>query len=277
MTINELLSGANKTKLLCVGYKPDGNTLEVKNKMLYTAVGLFGMLDYKRFAIADVGKYDCGIFMKLGDVYFCTGHIGMRCYDKGLDVAELRKGFDFLIGKKLNTDDGFVEFMSDAVGKTYIPKDVLYALSTISGTEELVKKCNDFREKTLAENRQRHEHEEAEKKKKEEEKERRIAEEIAVAKRKAIEGFKAKRRVENLVELSFGEYPVIPKLCKDYGIKVPLRTLGWMMQNLCSVKMHDDGSGFNVQYYKTKNTKCSEKVFDVLTDLYNAIIEGEEK
>lgn len=276
MTIKELLDGASKTKLLCVGYKSDGNTLEVRNKMLYTAVGLFGTTNYKRFAIADFGKYDCGIFMKLGDVYFCTGHIGMRCYDKGLDVEELRKGFDFLIGKKLNTDSGFIEFVSAAVGKTYIQKSVLYALGTISGTEELVKKCNDFREKMLAENRQRHEQEGAERKRKEEEKERKVAEEIATAKQEAVEDFKAKRCVLNFKELSFGEYPVIPKLCEDYGVKVPLRTLGWMMQNLYSAKMEDDGS-FNVQYYKrTKNTKCSEKVFDILKDLYNAIIEKEE-
>lgn len=274
MTIRELLDGASKTKLLCVGYKSDGNTLEVKNKMLYTAVGLFNTTKYKRLAIVDRGS-GCGICMKVGDVYFNTGHIGTRYYYNDYDVAELVKGLDSLVDKRLNTDDGFIECISAAVGKSYITKDVSYAISTIGGTEELVKKIDDFREETLTKNRKRHEDEESAKRKKAEVEERKIAEEIAAAKQKAVEGFKAKGHINNLVELSFGEYPVIPKLCEDYGVKVPLRTLGWMHQNLYAAKMDDDGS-FCVRYYKkTKNAKCSERVFSVLTDLYNAIMEKE--
>lgn len=277
MTIRELLDGANKTKLPFVGYKADGNTLEIKNKMMYAAVGLFNTTKYKRLAIVDCGN-GCGICMKVGDVYFNTGHIGTRYYYDDYDVAELIKVLDSLVEKRLNTDEGFIEYISAAVGKSYITKDVSHAISTIGGTGELVKRIDDFREETLAKNRKRHEKEEAERRRKEEEKEQKIADEIAAAKQKAVEDFKAKRRVENLVELSFGEYPVIPKLCGDYGIKVPLKTLGWMHQNLYSVKIYDDNSGFNVQYYKrTKNTKCSEKVFDVLMDLYNAIVEKEGK
>ena len=64
-------------------------------------------------------------------------------------------------------------------------------------------------------------------------------------------------------------YSVVNHLMRQYGIKVPLRTQGWINDKLATATIRD-GKCMHVQYRKTKNGKGSQAVFDYLTKLAQA-------
>ena len=64
-------------------------------------------------------------------------------------------------------------------------------------------------------------------------------------------------------------YSVVNYLMRQYGIKVPLRTQGWINDKLATAVIKD-GVCEHVQYRKTKNGKGSQAVFGYLTELAQA-------
>lgn len=64
---------------------------------------------------------------------------------------------------------------------------------------------------------------------------------------------------------------IIVKLADDYKIDIPLRTRGWILNELIEVNI-TDGSSIDYRYWKrSKNAKGSQKVFEVLRDIQKAI------
>lgn len=65
-------------------------------------------------------------------------------------------------------------------------------------------------------------------------------------------------------------YSVVNHLMRQFGIKVPLRTQGWINDKLATATIRD-GVCAHVQYRKTKNGKGSQAVFGYLTELTKAV------
>lgn len=72
----------------------------------------------------------------------------------------------------------------------------------------------------------------------------------------------------------YSSYSIINYLMRLYGIKVPLRTQGWVNEHLRKVKI-EDGRCSELQYMRSKNGKCSTKIFDCLNELVEAVTKSE--
>lgn len=59
-------------------------------------------------------------------------------------------------------------------------------------------------------------------------------------------------------------------LMRQYGVKVPLRTQGWINEKLRSAKI-DKNRCESVLYWKGKNGKCSDKFFDCMRELIEKV------
>ena len=65
-------------------------------------------------------------------------------------------------------------------------------------------------------------------------------------------------------------YSIVNYLMRKYGVKVPIRTQGWINEKLVSVKI-EDGKCEHLQYYKAKGAQCSQKVFECIYELITAV------
>lgn len=64
---------------------------------------------------------------------------------------------------------------------------------------------------------------------------------------------------------------IIVKLADKYNINIPLRTKGWILNDLAECTITEDG-GVSYRYWKrTKNSRGSQKAFDILYDIHKAI------
>lgn len=64
---------------------------------------------------------------------------------------------------------------------------------------------------------------------------------------------------------------VIIDLAEKYNINIPLRTKGWILNDLAELTITEDGSVSYRYYKRTKNTRGSQKVYEVAHDLRKAI------
>lgn len=69
-------------------------------------------------------------------------------------------------------------------------------------------------------------------------------------------------------------YHMFNYLMRYYGIEVPLRTQGWINKKLVEVTAKDGGC--SLQFYKSKNSKCSQTFFDYMYLLIDKIQNGDE-
>ena len=69
---------------------------------------------------------------------------------------------------------------------------------------------------------------------------------------------------------SFVETSLILYLMREYHIDVPLRTQGWIKEQLTSATVQEDFCG-SVTYYRAKKSPCSQKFFDCMRDLILAV------
>lgn len=73
------------------------------------------------------------------------------------------------------------------------------------------------------------------------------------------------------------EGDIIVKLANKYNVNIPLRTKGWILNNLAEVTITESGS-VNYRYWKrSKNATGSQKVYDVLFDIRSAIKKEKDK
>ncbi len=64
---------------------------------------------------------------------------------------------------------------------------------------------------------------------------------------------------------------IIVKLADKHNINIPLRTRGWMLNNLSEATITEDGSVSYRYFRRSKNATGSQKVYDVLFDIRRAI------
>lgn len=64
---------------------------------------------------------------------------------------------------------------------------------------------------------------------------------------------------------------LIVKIADQYGINIPIRTRGWMLNRLAECIIKDDG-GMSCRYWKSKTGKGSQKVYDILFDIRDSLL-----
>lgn len=65
-------------------------------------------------------------------------------------------------------------------------------------------------------------------------------------------------------------YKIVNYLFRKHDINCPIKTQGWINDKLIHVGITPEGS-VNVRFWKSKNGKCSEKVFDCLSELVRIV------
>lgn len=70
-------------------------------------------------------------------------------------------------------------------------------------------------------------------------------------------------------------YSIVNHLMRVYQVDVPLRTQGWINEKLVSATIRD-GRCENLQYYRGKSGRCSQKFFECMDDLIRAIVDEVE-
>ena len=67
------------------------------------------------------------------------------------------------------------------------------------------------------------------------------------------------------------EYSVVNYLMRKYGIKVPLRTQGWINERLVSVTVDESGNCKQCQFQRVKGGKRSESFWQYINELITAV------
>ena len=65
-------------------------------------------------------------------------------------------------------------------------------------------------------------------------------------------------------------YKIVNYLFRKHDINCPIKTQGWINDKLIHVGITPEGL-VNVRFWKSKNGKCSEKVFDCLSELVRIV------
>ena len=65
-------------------------------------------------------------------------------------------------------------------------------------------------------------------------------------------------------------YKIVNYLFRQHGVNCPIKTQGWINERLSQVTITPEGT-VHVRFWKTKNGKCSEKVFDCLFELVRIV------
>ena len=66
------------------------------------------------------------------------------------------------------------------------------------------------------------------------------------------------------------ETSLILYLMREYHVNVPLRTQGWIKERLAAANIQEDFCG-SVTYYRAKRSPCSQKFFDCMRELIEAV------
>ena len=70
---------------------------------------------------------------------------------------------------------------------------------------------------------------------------------------------------------TYKEYSVIAYLFDNYGITMPIRTKGFVINRIASITVSEDGKGVHYSYYKKGNSKGSSSIYDYIYKLIEAI------
>jgi hypothetical protein len=70
---------------------------------------------------------------------------------------------------------------------------------------------------------------------------------------------------------------IIVKIADKYNINIPLRTRGWILNNLAETTITDGGSVSYRYFKRSKNATGSQKVYDVLFDIRRVLKKEKDK
>jgi len=261
------LSSIEAKRIRATGYKSDHNT---PCKHFFDACPLDLVLSdeaYKGLYIALIRKayqdggddYNGGWYMTFNDIGgdVCIEFLGFMGNEDIERMREKLNSMQAYIGRS-----GFLSYCATLSARGWFVKNPeLMALDMI-GEVELAKKCR-IEKAAIIEKKEQEDRERREQYRKEqEEKARRLAEEKENALREAATKIRNRQTTDN-------DNAIILDLMRKYGVDVPLRTQGWIIDCLASVKF--DGDKISYSYYRKRNGKGSQKVFDCIRDLVNAI------
>ena len=255
-------------RIRTVGYKSDHNT---PCRHFYNAWPLEKVLGEDRYSglylvLIDAAVQNGGTDYN-GGYYIVFNEIGDNVHTALLSI----NGHDSMERLKEHTDeglrfkskDGFLNALKDRVSHGYFIRETDIMALEMIGEAELAKQYRIKKTEWLAE-RERQEIERREKLMAEEaEKERRLAEENAARLNAAETSIKARQRTPNTDG-------VILDLMRHYGIDVPLRTQGWILNSLAEVNF-DGQNGMSYRYWKRGKATGSQAFFNYMWKLVNVI------
>ena len=243
----------------CSDYESDGNTVRVAGRKLIPLNDIIGE-GHDNLALRVLhGKYNntYRLYKKIGELW-----IDAEVYiHPSIDTEEFRTAIDNR--KELFTVKKFISDIEQRCDEVKHIKNSEIAILSALGEMKLVVKCLEAR-KAYAEKR---EEEEERRCKEAEERERKYLEELekqyAEEKEKVINGIKNHEIIYN-VDCDNGKN-VIVSMCEELGIKIPIRTKGFMLDktNLYSFRYGNDGT---ITIWGRGN---SQKVWDILSQLCN--------
>ena len=232
------LSAIEAKRIRTIGYKNDGNT---PCKHYYDAHPLDKVLEdtsFKGLYLALIEKpyqdggtdYNGGFYMVFNDLgeNIFTEFKAFYGHDPIEQMAERLHGMECFIGK-----DGFLSHLAytTALGRA-VKNPELMALDML-GETELAKSYRKKKSVWLAKREQEEKERKEQYKKEQEEKQRRWEEE------KRLELETATNKIRNR-ESTPNDNGVILDLMRKYGVNVPLRTQGWILDCLISVTFNGD-------------------------------------
>lgn len=257
------LSGIETKRIRSTGYKADFNTA---CKHFYNAHPLDVVLNndaYKGLYIALVKKsyqdggsdYNGGYYMTFSDIgdNVYIEFLGFTGYD---DIERMKEKLDSMqafIGRA-----GFLSLLADtAAHGWFIKNPELLALDMI-GEVELADKYRKEKVVWVA----KREQEEEERREQRREEQRRMEEEKRIELDKAAQKIRSRQTTDN-------DNGIILELMNRYGVNVPSRTKGWILDCLVSITFNDGQISYI--YRKSKNGKGSQRVFVCINELIEAI------
>ncbi len=265
MKLNELTTPFHKKTMYA--YAPDGNTVVLRNVSVRNVNGAIYSGEPET---TDYGEDRCKIYL---------------CYDgypTGLTLfgvsAEMpvQSLVEYIRNSSLDTATAFIENMRNKLANGSYIKDS-EILMTIQIDPVLAVKIQEAK-RIMLKNR-----EELERKERKEQKARDKAyvdqknEEAEEKLQSVISGIKAGGIVENKKVTFYTDrysdktYSSFNLLMRRYGIKVPLRTQGWINDKLGTVEIKK-GKYVRATYHRVKNGRCSQVFFDYMDELISAIM-----
>lgn len=240
-------------------YAPNGNDVVKKTKELHpvSAIGVGGFADFA-IEITDHEWLSMKLWQKVGERFVAPiDHLNNEMSVE--DLTELLTGYPY------RGIDGWRKFLEDVVDANAFPKSVWLMPLT---AEERVK----YEQYRAEYRRKQNETREAERKAEEEKRAAHEAEEEAKRKAeldKAVENAIAK--IENGGAIINKDGTLILELAKRAGIKVPLRSDGWMRKWL-SVLYVKNGKVESADIFRIdgKRTKVSDSMWATLNEIVAA-------
>lgn len=164
--------------------------------------------------------------------------------------------------------DGFYKRLKESEEHGYYINKVDIEVCVLLGNIELAKRYSEYREKQIAENEIKRQVEKAERERRESEEKKN--------KLKEIEKFiaDAENKIfhqKDLKNIELDRKSVVNKLMEKYGIKVPLRTQGWINSKLAMIVFN--GGNISYKFYGKSQRDNSTVFIKYLVELENAINE----
>lgn len=264
MKLKELNTTPEKQRTIC--YKKDGNSITYHNRDMRLVEGCLycgepvAESQWNSYCMLYVRYPDQKVAMEIGTVN--------ADYDVEEAVSVVKRN-------GIETQDAFVECIKRKIeAQDHIQLTLIEYLKYIRPT--LIDACWESR-KAFAERREQIRQERNAKREAEEK--AFIAEKQAEAEKLIEAAYEAIRHggtLEN-TDISFYEsrytchtYKIVNYLFRQNGIDCPIKTQGWINDKLIRVNITKEGTA-NVQFWKSKNGKCSDKVFDCLFKLVQTV------
>ena len=234
MRFDEINWNDYKTKTYQVsGYESDMNTLRVAGRKLIPMNDIIGE-GYDNLALRVINGRYCNnylLYKRIGDMWIDAE----CCIPQSIPLEDFKEAIDKR--REMFTAENFVLNIKRKCSEVrHIKLSELYVLSKLNPTtvgltngemERLIEKCIKTRH-SVADKRAM---EEAEREKEAREREARYKAELerqyAEEREKVIDGIKNHKIVNN-IELENGKNVII-SMCEEIGIKIPLRTKGYML------------------------------------------------
>lgn len=265
MTLSEFnFDDMETVRKRCIMYANDGNTVVKHWRDLYPLEIITFHSEFKGFYLDVVNgdyKTDYRLYNDLGnDLILYDWISGWKNIEK--EVIDQLVIYLPYIGL-----EGYKKYLAHRESKNaWINNSHIKALIDC-GEIELARYYTEYHEDQLKakEERERKRHEEYINRQAELEKQRQneIAEKVFNAER----NFREKVDVQNI---DCNGISIILYLMRKYGIKVPLRTQGWLNNTLAFVKWYENGKLY-YSYFKKKGCKGSQSAFKYLKELEKAI------
>ena len=263
MKINELTTPFNPFRVIT--YNVDKTKALYKNKCLQLVTG-----SIYRGETIEIGNGDrCDIYVSYPGVNVAMWMFNISTCYKVEEVIELVER------RKMDTLDNFMEIV-----KYRLDRGDYFRFTEV----EFIKHIAPELEAQMWESRKKYEEIQNIKRARQEELDKAadlkfVAERNAEADHVVETALKALReggKLENCTVIYFKtrydytDYSIVNYLMRKYGIKVPIRTQGWINEKL-GAAIIKNGKCETVLYRKVKGAQCSQKVFQCLNELIMAI------